>query len=155
MKKYLLSMFAVLLLSGCAGPKFSVKPINEENKLKEVTVVKDDATREIFLDTIETWCLDTNHECNFVADRSKHVPEELTLNYISRWSWDFRTYIADAKIKAYKNNKLVGEVSFKAPNTLDTNKFGNDDQRIETMMQLLFGLMEVSDANQMLSSGGL
>ena len=148
-------MFAVIFLAGCAGPKFLAKPINEDNKLKKVTVVKDDATREIFLGTIEIWCLDTNHECNFVADRSKHVPEELTLNYISRWTWDLKTYISDAKIKAYRNNKLVGEVSFKAPNTLDTNKYGNDDQRIETMMQLLFGLMTVSDANKMLKSGEL
>jgi len=155
MKKYLISIIAATLLAGCASPKFSVKPINTENKLKEITVVKDDATREVFLDTIESWCLDESYECNIVPDRSKHVAEELTLNYISRWSWDFRTYIADAKIKAYKNKQLVGEVTFIAPNTLDTDKFGSDVKRIETMIDLLFGLIEESDANKKLSSGDL
>ena len=153
--KKIISILAVMLLAGCAGPKYSAKPISEDNRLQKITVVKDDATREIFLDTIESWCFDTNHDCNFVADRSKHVPEELTLNYESKWSWDFRTYIADAKVKAYKDEKLVGEVSFNAPNTLDTNKFGDDEKRIETIMQLLFGLMNESEANEKLKSGGL
>lgn len=155
MKKYLLPIITATVLAGCASPKFSVSPINSEDKLKGITIVKDDATREVFLGTIETWCLDESYDCNFVPDRSKHVPEELTLQYVSRWSWDFRTYIADAEIKAYKNKQLVGEVTFLAPNTLDTDKFGNDVKRIETMIDLLFGIIKESDANKKLKSGDL
>ncbi len=155
MKKYLLSIIATSVLAGCASPKFSVMPINSEDQRQEITIVKDDATREVFLDTLESWCLDKSYECNFVPDRSTHVAEELTLNYVSRWSWDLRTYIADAKIKAYKDKQLVGEVTFIAPYSLDTDKFGNDIKRIETMVDLLFGIIDESDANKKLSSGEL
>ncbi len=152
MKKIIISIFAVLLLSGCAGPKFVANPINEVNRTTEITVVQDNATREVFLDTIESWCLDNSYECNVVPDRSKHVPEELTINYVSKWSWDLSTFIADAKVKAYKNKTLVGEVEFKAPNSLNTAKYGDDEKRIEAMMQLLFGSMTEADANKKLSS---
>lgn len=155
MKKYLLTLVLMGFLASCASPKFSAIPIVIDHNDKEVTVVKDDATREIFLDTIESWCLNENYLCTIVPDRSKHVPEDLTLNYISRWSWDLRTYIADAEIKAYKNKKLVGKVSFDAPNSLNGDKFGNDEKRIETMIQLLFGQIEESDANKKLSAGDL
>ena len=56
MKKFLISIVAVTLMAGCASPKFAAKSISTIDQLKEVTVVKDDATREIFLDTIESWC---------------------------------------------------------------------------------------------------
>jgi len=155
MKKYLIPIVTVVLLASCASPKFAAKPISTENKLKDITVVKDDATREVFLDTIESWCLDESYECKFVPDRTKHVAEELTLNYVSRWSWDFTTFIADAEIKAYKNKQLVGEVTFKAPNSLDMDKFGDDKKRIKTMVELLFGSIEESEANIKLSDGKL
>jgi hypothetical protein len=132
-----------------------VSPISSENQLKEITVVKDDATREVFLDSIESWCLDNSYNCTVVPDRSKHVPEELTLNYVSRWSWDFTTFIADAEIKAYKNKQLVGEVTFLAPNSGNLNKFGNDKKRIKTMVELLFGDITEVEANKKLTTDEL
>lgn len=155
MKKYLIPILAIALLAGCASPQFSAKPISKENRLKKVTVVKDDATREVFLDTIESWCLDESYDCYVVPDRSKHISEDLTLNYVSRWSWDFTTFIADAEIKAYKNKQLVGEVTFNAPNSMNTDKFGDDKKRIKTMLGLLFGSIEVPEANKKIENGEL
>ena len=156
MKHTHIFVFFVLLLSGCAGPQFSVQPINENNRTTEITVVEDNATREVFLNSIESWCFDHSYNCNVVPDGSKHIPEELTLNYVSRWSWDFRTFIGDATIKAYKNRDLVGKVEFKAPNSeFNFDKFGDDVKRIETMMQLLFGLITETEANKKLVSGKL
>ena len=99
--------------------------------------------------------LDASFECKVVPDRSKHNPKELTLNYVSRWSWDFTTFIADAELKAYKNKQLVGEVTFKAPNSLNTDKFGDDKKRIKTMVELLFGSISEADANKKLADGDL
>ena len=155
MKKFLLSIAAVTLIASCASPKFTAKAISTTNQMKDVTVVKDDATREVFLDSIESWCLDKSYDCKIVPDRSKHNPEELTLNYVSRWSWDFTTFIADAELKAYKNKQLVGEVTFKAPNSMNTDKFGDDKKRIKTMAELLFGLISEADANKKLAAGEL
>jgi hypothetical protein len=155
MKISLIIIIVTTLISGCAGPRFTVNPISSENQLKEITVVKDDATREVFLNSIESWCLDNSYNCRVVPDRSKHVPEELTLNYVSRWSWDFTTFIADAEIKAYKNTQLVGEVTFLAPNSGNLNKFGNDKKRIKTMVELLFGSITEPEANKKLTTDEL
>ncbi|WP_305372969.1 Sbal_3080 family lipoprotein [Photobacterium leiognathi] len=152
LKKSLLLVLP-FLLTACATPKYTVSPIQAANQDSSITIVKDDATRPVFLDSMQSWCLDSNHQCKTVADGSQPKPEELTLTYVSRWSWDFRTFIADATIKAYKNSIKVGEVEFKAPNALNTSKFGDDRKRINTMLELLFGKETVSQAQSKIKSG--
>lgn len=142
-----------LFLTACASPKYTATPIEAEHKSTAITIVKDDDTRAIFLDSMQEWCLDTAHKCTVVTDGTQPIPQELTLTYVSRWSWDFRTFIADAKVNAYKNNKKVGEVEFKAPNTATTTKFGDDSKRIESMMKILFGDQTVSEAQEKISTG--
>lgn len=88
-------------------------------------------------------------------DYTQPNPDELTLTYVSRWSWDFTTFIADAKISAFKNNKKVGEVQFQAPNTLDTSKFGDDEKRIYMMLQLLFAEKTINEAQNSISRGDI
>ena len=153
MFKKLLILSLPFLLAACAAPKYSVEVIPEEHQSQDVTIVKDDATRTIFLDSMQEWCLDEAHKCTVVSDGTPPESSELTLTYVSRWSWDFRTFIADAQIKAYKDNKKVGEVEFKAPNSLSSKKWGDDSKRIITMMDLLFGKQTVSEAQSKISSG--
>ncbi|MCG9751877.1 Sbal_3080 family lipoprotein [Vibrio brasiliensis] len=153
MYKKLVILCLPVLLAACAAPKYTVEPISEENQSKEITIVKDNATREIFLDSMQEWCLDTAHKCTVVSDGTTPKSSELTLTYVSRWSWDFRTFIADAKVKAYKNSKKVGEVEFKAPNSANSDKWGDDSKRIIAMMDLLFGKQTVSEAQSKIKSG--
>lgn len=77
----------------------------------------------------------------------------MTLTYVSRWSWDLVTFIADADVKALKNNYIIGEVEFKAPNSGNLDKFGDDDKRIKSMMEILFGQQTVEEAQAKISSG--
>ena len=153
MPKKSLLLILPFLLAACASPKYTVSPIQAANQNSSITIIKDDATRPVFLESMRSWCLDSNHQCKTVADDSHPNPEELTLTYISRWSWDFRSFIADATIKAYKNSKKVGEVEFKSPNALNTNKYGDDRKRIDTMLKLLFGKETVSQAQLKIKSG--
>jgi len=148
-------IFIVMFLTGCAAPKFHVESIDGYDKLMPITIVRDDATRGIFLSTMETWCLDKGVDCSIVPDGTKHIDDDLTLDYVSRWSWDVTTYISDSTIKAYKNKKRVGTVTFNAPDSLDFDKFGDDDKRIDMMMKLLFGEITEAEANKKLSSGEL
>ncbi len=142
-----------VLLAACAAPKYTAEPISKENQSKEITIVKDDATREIFLDSLQEWCLDTAHKCTVVSDGTPPKNEELTLTYVSRWSWDFRTFIADARVRAYKDSEKVGEVEFKAPNSANADKWGDDKKRIIAMMDLLFGNQTVTEAQSKITSG--
>lgn len=154
-KTYFSIFITALFVSGCAAPKYTGKPINRYDKLFQITIVKDEATRSIFLNTMETWCLDNGVDYIVVPDGTKHNPNELTLDYVSRWSWDFSLYIANARISAYKNKKNVGYVEFRAPDSLNTDKFGDDEKRIRAMMQMLFGQITEKEVNQKLSSGEL
>ncbi|MGO1191716.1 MULTISPECIES: Sbal_3080 family lipoprotein [Vibrio] len=104
-----------------------------------MTIIKDDATRAIFLDTMQEWCLDNAKRCKLVPDGTHPKSSELTLMYVSRWSWDLSSYIADSRINAYKDELKVGKVEFKAPNTLNSDKWGDDRKRILMMLDLLFG----------------
>ncbi|ELX4200130.1 Sbal_3080 family lipoprotein [Vibrio vulnificus] len=153
MYKKLIILSLPVLLAACASPKYTVEAISEANQSEEITIVKDDATREIFLDSMQEWCLETAHKCTVVSDGTSPKGSELTLTYVSRWSWDFRTFIADAQVKAYKNSEKVGEVEFKAPNSGNTNKWGNDNKRIIAMMDLLFGKQTVIEAQSKIKSG--
>ncbi|MBE3655010.1 MULTISPECIES: Sbal_3080 family lipoprotein [Vibrio] len=153
MYKKIIILGLPVLLAACAAPKYTAEAISGENQSKEITIVKDDATREIFLDSMQEWCLDTAHKCTVVSDGTPPKSSELTLTYVSRWSWDFRTFIADAQVKAYKNNEKVGEVEFKAPNSASTDKWGDDKKRIITMMDILFGKQTVSEAQSKIKSG--
>ncbi|HHF3071001.1 TPA: Sbal_3080 family lipoprotein [Vibrio diabolicus] len=153
MYKKLIILSLPILLAACAAPKYTVEAISEENQSKEITIVKDDATRDVFLDSVQEWCLDTAHKCTVVSDGTLPKSSELTLTYVSRWSWDFRTFIADAQVKAYKNSKKVGEVEFKAPNSANSDKWGNDNKRIIAMIDLLFGKQSVNEAQFKIKSG--
>ncbi|CZF81251.1 hypothetical protein GCE9029_02496 [Grimontia celer] len=153
MKKITFGLFLVALLAGCSGPKYTATPISEANQSTEVTIVEHPATRSVFLDNMLTWCMDEGKKCKVANPNTTPDPEALTLTYISRWSWDIRTFVADAKIKAYKNDAQVGEVEFKAPNHATLSKYGDDNKRIQAMMDILFGRISVSEAQQKLSAG--
>ncbi|WP_281544844.1 Sbal_3080 family lipoprotein [Grimontia sp. SpTr1] len=153
MKKITLGLLLVTILAGCSGPKYTATPISKANQSTEVTIVEHPATRSVFLDNMLTWCMDEGKKCKVAKPNTTPDPSELTLTYISRWSWDIRTFVADAKIKAYKNDAQVGEVEFKAPNHATFSKYGDDNKRIQAMMDILFGRITVSEAQQKLSAG--
>jgi hypothetical protein len=58
----------------------------------------------------------------------------------------------DAYIEAFQNGQRVGKVEFKAPNSLNGNKFGNAEERIGHMMSVLFGRMTEENATKTINS---
>ena len=81
--KNALILFAVALLAGCSAPKYSGNALPEANTIEQVTIVEDEKTRAIFLDSMLDWCLNNQVKCKVVADGSEHKPEEVTLDYVS------------------------------------------------------------------------
>ncbi|CDT76957.1 conserved exported hypothetical protein [Vibrio coralliirubri] len=154
MKNWLVAA-VVVLLAGCSAPKYSGNALPEANTIEQVTIVEDEKTRAVFLDSILDWCLNNQVKCKVVADGSEHNPEDITLDYVSRWSWDFRTFVADAKISAYQDQQRVGNVEFKAPNSGNFSKFGNDMERIKAMMDILFDKKTAARATQMIADDKL
>ncbi|MCG9580162.1 Sbal_3080 family lipoprotein [Vibrio tubiashii] len=153
MFKRLLCVAAVLVMAGCSSPKFDGKPLEETNQSKQLTIVEDDATRDIFLASMLNWCDINGYTCKVVVDGTTPKEDELTLDYVSRWSWDFKTFIADARITAYQEGQRVGYVTFKAPNQLTFDKYGSDEERIKAMMDVLFKITSAKEATRKASNG--
>ncbi len=151
MKKMLLGIVSLAVLSGCAGPQYTGSAISKQD-FTEIVIVNDAKTRKGFRDTMESWLNEHDYKFEVVAEDSEHDSTQLTLEFLGRWSWDLAMYISEAYIEAFNEGQQVGKVEYRAPNTLNTNKFGNAEERIGYMMDILFGELSVSEANRKLRS---
>ena len=154
MKNILFVTLLVAVLSGCTAPRYTVKPINENDKSVEVVIIDDKETRDGFQDTIETWLHDHNYNYTVSPDGSKHDLSKLTLEYVGRWSWDLALFLGKAEITAYHNGQRVGEVKYTAPNNFNGNKWGNGAERISYMMDVLFGDLTTNEVNKIVNTSG-
>lgn len=138
----------ILMLSGCAGPKFSGRAIEPRPGASQydVVVVEDGDTKDGFRMAIEEWLEARNYHHSVAPDRSRHDPERLTLEYYGEWKWDLAIYLSRAEIEAFHEGQRVGSVDFRAPNSLNGNKFGDGEERVKYMMDVLFGRMSASEA---------
>ncbi len=144
-----------LLLAACSAPRYDAQVIEARHLAQEITIVKDNDTRPLFLATLQEWCLATKRQCTIVNDGTDPNPDELTLTYASQWSHDFRDFISAATIQAKLGQKKVGSVEFIAPNNDDFTKFGYDEKRIEAMIRILFGEKTVEEAAAQMKAGDI
>lgn len=142
------------LLVGCAGPKYTATAMISDYHSSDVQVViiEDEKTRKGFQRAMESWLDKNNYKHITSSDGSQHDLEKLTLEYEGHWGWDLALYMNDAYIEAFQNGQRVGKVEFKAPNSLNGNKFGNAEERIGYMMSVLFGQMTEDKANNLINS---
>ena len=61
MKVLFSTIFFAVILSGCAGPKFTATPITETIGT-EIEIVNDKATRDGFEDTMEKWIVNNDYK---------------------------------------------------------------------------------------------
>ncbi len=148
MKRFLLAVIGMSILSGCAGPRYAAMPIQADTDKSEVVIINDRETRVGFQKTMEAWLVRNNYSFTVAPDGSKHDLDKLTLEYIGKWGWDGALYLKDAEIKAYQNGQRVGEVTFRVPYTANLNKFGNGAKRIGIMMDALFGHITAEGATR-------
>lgn len=156
MKKIFITVFVLLtsILTGCAGPKYTATAITSDydNGDLEIVIINDEKTREGFKLAMESWLDKNNFKHSTSSDGSQHDLEKLTLEYEGHWGWDLALYMNDAYIEAFKNGQRVGKVEYKAPNSLNGNKFGDAEERIGYMMSVLFGQMTDESATQTVNS---
>ncbi|WP_299493514.1 Sbal_3080 family lipoprotein [uncultured Shewanella sp.] len=150
--RFLFALMLLVGLSGCGSPGYMVKPIEVMTNKAEVVIVKDDKTREGFLQTMEDWLSEHHYVYKVVNSGSKHDLSQLTLEYEGLWRWDLALYLQDAEIKAYQQGQKVGEVDFHVPYTMNPSKFGDAEKRIRLMMAALFGKISAEDATKIANS---
>lgn len=153
-QKIIISIFILVLMSACAAPRYNGKAISFEKigSVPEVIIIDDNATKRGFLETIKDWLRKNNYKYTVKSDGSKHEFEKITIEYIGHWKWDLAIYLSSAKIEAFHKGQRVGEVNYNAPNSLNTNKFGKGSERIEYMLEVLFGKISAHEATQSIGS---
>lgn len=78
--------------------------------------------------------------------------DKITIEYVGNWSWDLALYLREARIEAFHDGQRVGEVVYKAPNSLNTNKFANAEEVIKYMMDIMLGDLNASEATKIINS---
>lgn len=137
----LLSTSVLILITGCAGPKITGSKIPSSllSRNPEILLINDNETRDGFNDAVEGWLKDKGKRYTVKPEYAKHDPSKITIEYVGYWGWDLAMYLERSEIDAFYNGQRVGSVSFKAPNSLNLNKWGNAEQRIRLMLDVLFG----------------
>ena len=145
-------VFIVLVLAGfmsaCSAPSYKGAPISDSTlgSNPEIVIVKDSETKEGFLDTIKQWLTKNGYGYEVKPDDSKHDLEKMTIEYVGHWKWDLALYLSQAEVEAFYKGQRVGEVNYTAANNLNFNKFSNDEERIEYMLDVLFGKLTPAEA---------
>ncbi|MCP3127912.1 Sbal_3080 family lipoprotein [Shewanella sp. KJ2020] len=148
MKKFLVAVLGIAILSGCAAPRYTAKPIETDTSNVEIVIIKDKETRDGFQETMETWLKANNYTYTVQPDGSKHDLNKLTLEYEGNWAWDLALYLKSAEINAFQNGQRVGNIKFQVPYTANPSKFGNAADRISYMMSALFGQITADEATK-------
>lgn len=66
---------------------------------------------------------------------------KITSAYIGKWSWDFKLYMATAKISIFQNGELVGDATDSAPRagwSMTTKIYKSTEVKISGMSDILF-----------------
>ncbi|MCF6325611.1 MAG: Sbal_3080 family lipoprotein [Gammaproteobacteria bacterium] len=152
--KLTILVFMLVLMSACAAPRYAGKAISFEDigSVPEIVIIEDEATKKGFLDTIKEWLIKNNYKYIVKSNDSSHELDKVTIEYVGYWKWDLAIYLSAAKIEAFHNGQRVGEVNYNAPNSLNMNKFGNGAERIEYMLEILFGKISELEATQAIKS---
>ena len=114
----------------------------------DILLIDDDATREGFGEAMESWFKDNNKNYTVEPEHSKHDPEKITIEYVGYWGWDLSPYMKKSEIEAFHNGQRVSRVNFRAPNSLNPKKWGDPEERIGLMLDVLFGEKTAKKATQ-------
>lgn len=155
MKNWKIAVIALVaaLATGCAVPSFNGSAIAPEihQSKPEVVLIKDAETRDGFRQTVENWLTKNNYQYTVEPEGTKHGLDKLTIEYVGEWKWDLALFLSSAKVEAFHKGQRVGEVTYKAPNNFNTNKFSKAEERIESMLEVLFGKLTDLEATSALS----
>ncbi len=147
MRKILLCGLFVAVLTGCAGPQYMGSGI-EDLDSPEIFLIRDKETRSGFQNAMVDWLISHNYKFVLAPDGSEHDLDKLSLEYVGLWSWDMAIFLADARITAYHKGQRVGEVKYKASNNFNFSKFGTGEERVKSMMDVLFGKISIDEVNK-------
>ena len=146
MKKILILLF-VLSLVGCASDKGLLELQQMDSVPEKVVILKDAPTRAVVLPILVEWFSENNYNATVVESLDEVKPEDYVLSYRAWWGWDLANYMRRANMKVKLNGKTLGKLRFDALQYGGFGKFGDTENRLKILLEVLFGKIsrEVAD----------
>jgi len=129
--------FAVLVLSACGKMDVVHKPAVGIEEAQRLYIIKNDSTKEGFLQALESWCKKEGIRYSVLPSTANVQDHAWTLTYYGRWSWDLAIFLSDAEITAFHNGKIVGREKL-VVGQWDKHKFEKGEKRIHKLMDMLY-----------------
>ncbi|RCU49602.1 hypothetical protein DU002_11850 [Corallincola holothuriorum] len=141
----------MLFVTGCATDKgvTYLEQVNVEPGAK-IVILKDEPTRESVLPVLVKWFKDNGYDSTVVMAVSESTPDDYVFSYRAWWGWDIATYMKDVEMTVNKNGERLGALNFDALQYGGFGKFGDAEQRLQILLDVLFGKITVDQANEQL-----
>lgn len=124
--------------SACSSMKVVNEPVPEILDADRVCIIVHDETREVFKTTLKEWLREQGITPDVYPQDAVVDSCEWSLRYEGRWSWAVGTYLADAKITAYRYGSEAGR-SWLDVGKWDGHKWEKAKVRIYKLMDMLAG----------------
>ena len=152
------SMFAALLLTGCANNAVVELQKLDANAIgnKNILVIDDGRTKDSIRHVI-TSKLDEHGFKYKVVETSQSnsaSSQEPKLIYSANWWWDVATYMRYLNVEIVDNGTVIALVKIDTVMCGGFDKFGSAQRRTELSLDLLLSDLSKEEANKLICLGG-
>ena len=148
----ILIVMASIYLVGCATASnkgvTSVSQVSE--KVNEISIVRDEPTRELVHPILEEWFSENDYVFNVIEHKEDPKASDYVFTYRAWFGWDMKQYMRSVEMELYKKGESIGYVEFDAIQYGAFGKFGDTTARLKTLLDTLFNKITQDQANQLL-----
>jgi hypothetical protein len=139
--KYLLLMFSVLSTVGCTVT-YMADPADElDSYSREICIIDNNQIKDELLTAYQKVLLEKGFSVKLIQSESLVDACSLTSNYTGKWSWDFKTYMAEAEINVYEEGTLIASAKYSSPPggwSMTTKIYESTEAKVRGMLDQLF-----------------
>lgn len=134
-----ISLFTILLFSGCSI-KQEINPIDtRDTGTKEVCIIKNTAVRTTFLEAYKNALENKQYKVIIKEDNYSAKNCNIISTYTANWRWDLALYLVYAELNVYKQDNLVGKAIYDSLHgDANMNKFINAQEKIKELVDKLY-----------------
>lgn len=140
----------IILISACTSNKGVTELTQLQTPVKKVTIVRDADTRASVLPVLEQWFYDNSIKYDVVNSHQETEKNSNILTYKAWWSWDIATYMRKADLQLSNEGIPLSIVKFDALQYGGFGKFGNAEERLKILMDVMFAKISEEEANKKL-----
>ena len=144
MPKPLVTPAVVLLalaLSACTVTQTATPVSLTTDRLSEICVIEQPDVFDAFLPAMRESLAARGLAVRLLPKDSPLNACALTATYVAYRSWDFKTYMSEARIQIYQSGNRSGEAIYDAPKggwSMTTRIYESTESKVETMVAQLF-----------------